>query len=187
MSIRTIFYTLGMVIGFEGLCLLCPLICALCFHEKEWYIFLLCIVICAIFSIILTCKKPERKNIYAKEGFVIVSLSWIFMSIFGCLPFIFSGVIKEFIPALFEIVSGFTTTGASLITDLTFVPKSVLFWRSFTHWLGGVGVLVLLVAIFPLAGGSNLHLLKAESTGPSVSKLVPKVKLSSSILYIIYI
>lgn len=187
MNYKTIFYTLGMVIGFEGLCMFLPLICALCYGEKDWYYFLICIIICFIFALILTFKKPEKKNIYAKEGFVIVSLSWIFMSIFGSIPFMLSGVIKGFIPALFEIVSGFTTTGATILTDLTYVPKSILFWRSFTHFLGGMGVLVLLVAILPLSGGSNLHLLRAESTGPSVSKLVPKVKSSSTILYLIYI
>ncbi len=187
MNYKTIIYTLGMVIGFEGFCMFLPLICALCYGEKDWYYFLLCIIICFIFALILTFKKPEKKNIYAKEGFVIVSLSWILMSIFGSIPFILSGAIKGFVPALFEIVSGFTTTGASIIEDLTVVPKSIIFWRSFTHWLGGMGVLVLLVAILPLSGGSNLHLLRAESTGPSVSKLVPKVKSSSTILYALYI
>lgn len=187
MNYKTIFYTLGMVIGCEGFCMFLPLICALCYGEKEWYHFLFTIILCFVFALILTYKKPEKKNIYAKEGFVIVSLSWIFMSIFGAIPFMLSGVIKGFIPALFEIVSGFTTTGASVIETLEFVPKSILFWRSFTHWLGGMGVLVLLVAILPLSGGSNLHLLRAESTGPSVSKLVPKVKSSSKILYAIYI
>ena len=187
MNYKTIFYMLGMVIGCEGFCMFLPLICALCYGEKEWYHFLFTIILCFIFALILTYKKPEKKNIYAKEGFVIVSLSWIFMSIFGCIPFMLSGVIKEFIPALFEIVSGFTTTGASILSDLTFVPKSILVWRSFTHWLGGMGVLVLLVAILPLSGGSNLHLLRAETTGPAVSKLVPKVKSSSKILYAIYI
>ena len=187
MNYKTIFYTLGLVIGFEGIAMLLPLICALCYGEKEWYTFLISIIICFIFALIFTFKKPEKKTIYAKEGFVIVSLSWILLSIFGTLPFMLSGVIKEFVPALFEIVAGFTTTGASVLTDIEWIPKSVLFWRSFSHWIGGMGVLVLLVSILPMSGGSNVYLLKAESTGPSVSKLVPKVKSSTSILYLIYI
>ena len=187
MNYKTIFYTLGLVIGFEGICMVFPLICALIYGEKDWYTFLLCIIFCFIFALLLTFKKPNKKSIYAKEGFVIVSISWILISVFGALPFVISGVIKEFIPALFEIVSGFTTTGASVLSDISSVPKSILFWRSFSHWLGGMGVLVLLVAILPLSGGSNVYLLKAESTGPSVSKLVPKVKSSTTILYAIYI
>ena len=187
MNYKTIFYTLGMVIGLEGLAMLCPLICGIIYVENEWYTFLICTVICVILSVILTFKKPDRKNIYAKEGFVIVSLSWIVMSIIGSLPFILSGAIKGFIPALFEIVSGFTTTGASVLKEVEPLPKCILFWRSFSHWIGGMGVLVLLVAVLPLSGGSNLHLLKAESTGPSVSKLVPRVKSSTTILYLIYI
>lgn len=187
MNYRTIFYTLGLVIGFEGICMILPLICALCYNEKEIYSFLICILVCFIIGLSLTFKKPERKSIYAKEGFVIVALSWILISIFGCLPFVISGVIPDFVKALFEAVSGFTTTGASVLTDIEILPKSILFWRCFTHWLGGMGVLVLLVAVLPMSGGSNLYLIKAESPGPTVSKLVPKVKSSAKILYGIYI
>lgn len=187
MNYKTIFYTLGMVIGFEGICMIFPLICALFYGESQWYSFLICMVICFIVALVLTFKKPEKKNMYAKEGFVIVSLSWIFMSIIGALPFMLSGVTDRFMYALFEIVSGFTTTGATIFGDVEILPKSILFWRSFSHWLGGMGVLVLLVAVLNLAGGSNMFLLKAESTGPNVSKLVPKVKSSTKILYCIYI
>ncbi len=187
MNYRTIFYTLGMAMYAEGVALLLPLICALCYGETAWQSFLCCSLIAITLGFILTFKKPERKNMYAKEGFVIVSLTWILMSIIGCLPFMMTNVIKDFVPALFEIVSGFTTTGASVLETLEGVPKSVLFWRSFSHWIGGMGVLVLLVSILSLSGGSNLYLLKAESTGPRVSKLVPKVKSSTTILYAIYI
>ena len=187
MNYKTILYTLGMALYVEGVSLLLPLICALCYNESEWQCFLICSLICLSIGFLLTFKKPERKNIYAKEGFVIVSFTWIIMSIIGSLPFIMSGVIKDFVPALFEIVSGFTTTGASVLETLEGVPKSILFWRSFSHWIGGMGVLVLLVSLISLSGGSNLYLLKAESTGPSVSKLVPKVKSSTTILYGIYI
>ncbi|MBE7021156.1 MAG: TrkH family potassium uptake protein [Ruminococcaceae bacterium] len=187
MNYKTVFYTLGMALYAEAVCLLLPMICAFCYSEDVWWCFLVCSALAAALGFIFTFKKPERKNIYAKEGFVIVSFTWILMSIVGCIPFMLSGAIKRFVPALFEIVSGFTTTGASVFKTLNGVPKSVLFWRSFSHWIGGMGVLVLLVSILPLSGGSNMHLLKAESTGPSVSKLVPRVKSSSTILYGIYI
>ncbi len=187
MNYKTVFYTLGMAFYAESVCLLLPLICAICYGESEWSVFLICSLISAFLALILTFKKPERKKMYAKEGFVIVSLTWILMSIIGCLPFLMTGVIKGFVPALFEIVSGFTTTGASVLETLEGVPKSILFWRSFSHWIGGMGVLVLLVSILSLSGGSNLYLLKAESTGPSVSKLVPRVKSSTTILYTIYL
>lgn len=189
MNYKTVFYILGQAVTLEGVCMLLPMICALCYGEGEWKVFLLTAALCFAVATLLRIKKPERTTIYAKEGFVIVSLCWIVMSILGCLPFVFSGVIDRFIPALFEMVSGFTTTGASVISgeELYEVPKSVIFWRSFSHWIGGMGVLVFLVVILPLSGGRNLHLLKAESTGPSVSKLVPRVKSSSTILYSIYI
>ena len=124
---------------------------------------------------------------YAKEGFITVALSWIIISIFGALPFVISGFIPDYIDALFETVSGFTTTGASILKDVEVLPKSLLFWRSFTHWIGGMGVLVFLVAILPLSGGNNLYLVRAESTGPSVGKLVPKIMSSAKILYGIYL
>ncbi|MBR5808817.1 MAG: TrkH family potassium uptake protein, partial [Clostridia bacterium] len=127
-----------------------------------------------------------KKSMYAKEGFICVALSWIVLSIFGALPFIFSGT-ASIVDCLFETVSGFTTTGASILSDVEVLPKGLLFWRSFTHWLGGMGVLVFLVAILPLAGGSNLHLIKAESPGPSVGKLVPKVRSTAKILYLMYL
>ena len=130
---------------------------------------------------------PKNKEMYAKEGYVTVALSWILLSIFGALPFFLSGYIPNFFDAVFETVSGFTTTGASILTDVEALPKSLLFWRSFTHWLGGMGVLVFLVAIIPLFGGSNMFFIKAESPGPSVSKLVPKVRATAKILYLMYL
>ena len=124
---------------------------------------------------------------YAREGFVTVALSWILMSLFGAIPFVISGSIPNFFDAFFETVSGFSTTGASILTNVEALPKSFLMWRSLSHWIGGMGVLVFLMAIVPLSGGGNVHLLKAETTGPSVSKLVPKVKSTALILYAIYI
>lgn len=187
MNHRIITYTLGWVLNIEGVCLLLPLICSLLYKDSCSLIFLLCAGLCIVFGAALSLRQPKKKAMYAKEGFVIVALSWIVMSIFGALPFYLSGYIPNYIDALFETVSGFTTTGASVLSDVEALPKSLLFWRSFTHWIGGMGVLVFLVAILPLSGGGNMHLIKAESPGPAVSKLVPKVKSSAKILYGIYI
>ena len=187
MNYKIITYTLGWVLKIEGVCLILPLICGLLYREKNLTPFIISILLCFIVGFLLTLKSPKKKTMYAKEGFIIVALSWIVMSIFGALPFYLSGYIKSFIDALFETVSGFTTTGASILTDVEALPKSLIFWHSFTHWIGGMGVLVFLVAIIPLSGGANMHLLKAESPGPSVSKLVPKVKSTAKILYTIYI
>lgn len=187
MNYRMILYTIGWVLNIEALCLVLPLICATIYGEPYILMFAACIGICLFIGLLLTAKQPENKSMYAKEGFVIVALSWIFMSAFGSLPFVFSGYVPKYIDALFETVSGFTTTGASVLSDIEILPKSLLFWRSFTHWIGGMGVLVFLVAILPLSGGSNFYLIKAESTGPAVGKLVPKVKSSAKLLYVMYI
>ncbi len=187
MNYRIISYTIGWVLNFEGVCFLLPLICALIYNENHVVLFGVCAALCLITGILLTYKSPENKTMYAKEGFITVALSWIALCIFGSLPFVFSEYIPSFVDSLFETVSGFTTTGASILSDVEALPKCLLFWRSFTHWIGGMGVLVFLVAILPLSGGSNFYLLKAESPGPSVSKLVPKVRSSAKILYLIYI
>lgn len=187
MNHQAIRYILGCVLNCEAACMLLPLLCAVCFGEQSAWIFLVCILLCAVSGFALTFKKPCNKSIYAKEGFIVVALAWIVMSIFGALPFIFSGYIPNFWDALFETVSGFTTTGASILTDVEALPKSMLLWRSFTHWIGGMGILVFLVALLPLSGSNNLHLIKAESPGPSVSKMVPKIKSMTMILYGIYI
>ena len=187
MNHKRIFHTLGLVLCFEAVSMFLPLICALIYKENTVGIFIQSILICFLFGGVLLLQKSPSKHIYAKEGLIIVGLSWILMSIFGALPFVFSKAIPEFIPALFETVSGFTTTGATVISDVEALPKSILFWRSFTHWIGGMGVLVFLIALLPMSGGSNLHLMRAESPGPTVEKLVPKVKSSAKILYIIYI
>lgn len=187
MNYRAILHTLGWVLNIEAVCLLLPAICSLCYGENILHIYAICIALCLLFGIALTIRPPKNKTMFAKEGYITVALSWIVISIFGAFPFIFSGYIPNFIDALFETASGFSTTGASILTDVEALPKSLLFWRSFTHWIGGMGVLVFLVAILPLFGGNNLHLVKAESPGPSVSKLVPKVKTTAKILYGIYI
>lgn len=187
MNYRTIFYTLGCVLNIEAVAMLLPLICAFIYHDPTVWSFICSIAICLVFGISLTVKSPKNKTLYSKEAFITVALSWIALSLFGSFPFFFSGYIPNFIDALFETVSGFTTTGASILSDVEALPKSLLFWRSFTHWIGGMGVLVFLISILPLSGSNNVHLIRAESTGPAVSKLVPKVRTTAAILYIIYL
>lgn len=186
MNYKIIIHTLGWVLIVEAAALVLPLICALIFSEPYVITFLICILICGALGAALTIPTIKNKTMFSKEGFVIVALSWIVMSIFGALPFVISKTIPNFIDAVFETVSGFTTTGASILNDVEALPKCMLFWRSFTHFIGGMGVLVFLVAILPLSGGNNLYLIKAESPGPSVSKLVPRVRTTAKILYIMY-
>ena len=163
-----------------------PAIAALCFGEKEINAILLSILICGAAGALLVLGKTKNKTLYSKEGFVIVSLSWVILSLFGALPFYISGQIPHYIDAFFETVSGLTTTGASVISSVEDFPKSLLLWRSFTNWIGGMGVLVFVMAFIPLSGATNMHIMKAESPGPSVSKLVPRVKTTALILYTIY-
>ena len=187
MNYKVIAHTLGWVLNIEAAAMLLPLACSLIYGESSMAVsFLITIAICLIFGLPLTLRPLKKKTMYAKEGFICVALSWILLSIFGALPFVISKN-ASFVDALFETASGFTTTGASIFGDVEGLPKGLLMWRSFTHWLGGMGVLVFLVAILPLAGGNNLQLIKAESPGPSVSKLVPKVRSTAKILYLMYI
>lgn len=187
MNYKMIAHTLGWVLNCEAVCMLLPMICSAIYGERCVGVFAVCIAICLVVGVSLSAMPVKNKSMYAKEGFVTVALSWIIMSIFGALPFVFSGAIQNFADALFETVSGFTTTGASILRDVEIIPKGLIFWRSFTHWIGGMGVLVFLVAILPLSGGNNFYLIKAESPGPSVSKLVPKIKSSAKWLYGMYI
>jgi len=187
MNYRMILYVLGCVLNIEAAAFILPFLCAVIYDEPNKWVFAVCAIICFAFGLVLTLARPKDRTMFAKEGFVAVALSWIGMSIFGALPFVISGSIPNFIDALFETASGFSTTGASILTDVDVLPKSVLFWRSFTHWIGGMGVLVFLVALLPLSGGSNLHLIRAESPGPAVGKLVPRVRTTAKILYGIYL
>ncbi len=186
MNFSMIRYTFGWLLMFESLFLCVPLITAAAYWEMEFFAFLGTFAITLLLGILLSRKKPMRTELYARDGFFIVSLSWIIISFFGALPFIFTGSTTDFIDALFESVSGFTTTGASIFSDVESLSKSILMWRSFTHWIGGMGVLVFIMAFLPLSGGQNMHIMRAESPGPEVSKLVPRVKNTAIILYIIY-
>ncbi len=191
MNFKMIGKFLAQIVAVEAVFMLPALILSLCFGESaasRAYLITLGIMLAVLCLLWLLCRKAG-KLFGAKEGMVCVSFSWVALSIFGCLPFIFSGEIPNFVDALFEIVSGFTTTGASVLSDVEALPKSILYWRSFSHWLGGMGVLVFLLAIAPAQGGRGftMHLLRAESPGPDVGKLVPKMKQTAIILYGIYV
>jgi len=188
MNFKMIRYILGWLLIFESIFLIIPSITALVYGE--WYTltsFLFALFLCLALGSILIYRKPQNTVLYSREGFVIVSLSWIVLSIFGALPLCISGAIPSFVDALFETVSGFTTTGASIIPGVEDMPKAVIIWRSFTHFVGGMGVLVFIMAFLPLSGGQNMHIMKAESPGPSVSKLVPRVRTTALILYSLYV
>ena len=187
MNFRMITNILGWILIFEAGFMAVPTLTALIYSESVIWAYLITVAICLLLGFALVWKKPRNKTLYSREGFVIVSLSWIVLSIFGALPLYISGETPTYIDALFETVSGFTTTGASILSDVEAISHASLMWRSFTHWVGGMGVLVFIMAFVPLSGGNNLHIMKAESPGPSVSKLVPRVKTTAMILYLIYI
>lgn len=187
MNTSIIRYILGWVLKIEALLFLIPCIVSVIYKEHEGFYYLAVAVFCGLIGILMTLSKPKNHVFYLKEGCITTALCWILMSIFGCLPFWISGEIPSFTDALFETISGFTTTGASILTDVEVLSHCSLLWRSFTHWIGGMGVLVFLLAILPLSGGSHINLMRAESPGPSVGKLVPKVKYTARLLYVIYL
>lgn len=187
MNYSIIFYIMGWILNFEAAFMVPPCLVSLIYREQAGWSFLITMALCLIIGIPLVIKKPKKQIFYTAEGFVTVSLCWIALSIMGALPFLISGSIKAPVDALFETVSGFTTTGASILSDVEVLPRSILFWRSFTHWIGGMGVLVFILSLLPLTGGSHMNLMKAESPGPSVSRLVPKVRLTAKLLYSIYL
>lgn len=180
-------YILCWVLQFEAIFLTLPAVCAWFYGESCSSSFLLVAAFAYILGFLGTRKKPSSSVFYAKEGFVAVSLSWIILSLIGAMPFYISGEIPSFTNALFETISGFTTTGATILSDVEALSYSMRFWRSFTHWIGGMGVLVFLMAVLPLAGSHNMHLMRAEAPGPNVGKLVPRIKETAKILYGIYI
>ena len=186
MNYAIVRYIIGYVLLFEAGFMVPPLITAIIYQESSGWSLAATGALCALFGLLLIYKKPKNKIFYTKEGFVTVALSWIVLSIMGSLPFLFSGSITNPVDALFETVSGFTTTGASIIKDVESLPKCILFWRSFTHWIGGMGVLVLATAILPSFGIRSHYMTQAESPGPVFSKLVPKQSQTSKILYGIY-
>jgi len=182
---------IAQIVFMEMLFLLPALVISLGYGETAavWAFLATMAIMAAVSGVLYGICRDSGKLFGAKEGLVCVSLSWIVMSLLGCLPFVFSGAIPSYVDALFEIVSGFTTTGASILSDVESLPRGILYWRSFSHWVGGMGVLVFLLAVAPSEGGKGftMHLLRAESPGPDVGKLVPKMKSTAAILYIIYI
>ncbi len=190
MNYRMIAYIIGHIVRVEGILMALPLVCALVYGESSWLAFLLPIVFLLIIGTLATMRKPENTQIYAKEGFVSVALSWVIMSLIGAMPFVLGGATPSFIDALFETVSGFTTTGASILADVEALDHSLLFWRSFTHWIGGMGVLVFVMAILPQADTRSvkfMHIMRAEVPGPKVGKLVSKISRTARIMYGIYV
>ena len=186
MNFGFITYIIGWILNFQGLFLLVPCIISMIYNENSGFAFIISSIISFAVGFLFTRKKPKNRSFYAKEGFISVALGWIALSVSGALPFIISGEIPNIFNALFESISGYTTTGATILSDVESLSKCLLFWRSFTHWIGGMGVLVFVLCILPLADGNNMHLMRAESPGPSVGKLVPKVKSTAMILYGIY-
>ena len=188
MNYAVVFRLLGYILMIEGALLLLPAATSLLYGE--WMVlgvFLLTAAVSAAIGFVLKGIKPRSKVFYMREGFAATALSWIVISVVGAVPFVLTGCIPNPVDALFETVSGFTTTGASILPGVEDLPKGILLWRSFTHWIGGMGVLVFLLSLLPLTGGSHVNLMKAESPGPQVDKLVPKVQSTAKILYGIYL
>ena len=187
MNKRLILKLAGSVLLVEAALLFVPLIIALIIREGDWGAFALSIAVTLATGSALSMVRPRDDTLSAREGFAVVTLSWLFVSLCGALPFYFSGAVHSPMDCLFETVSGFTTTGATILTDVERLPKGLLFWRSMTHWAGGMGVLVLSLAVLPKMGGRSIYLMRAESSGPSTEKLVPRVGKTAKILYQLYI
>lgn len=188
MNKRIIFYILGWVLLIEGVAMQLPMIIGLVCGESEFKYFIFIGLGLILLGTLLVIKKPKNPTMYIRDGFASTALSWIVLSLAGALPFFISKTIPSYIDAFFETVSGFTTTGATILTEIESLPRCMLFWRSFSHWLGGMGVIVFLLAIIPKLGGNqSINLMKAESTGPSVGKSLPKLRNYAALLYSIYL
>ncbi len=188
MNKKMIFSILGQLTLIEAVLLLCPTVVSWIYKETQvTSAFVLTIIIAFVIGAVLcVVSKPKNRVIFAKEGFVIVALGWILMSAIGALPFFISKEIPSYVDAFFETVSGFTTTGATILTNVENLSYSTLFWRSFTHWIGGMGVLVFIMAVLPSISDRSIHIMRAEMPGPIVGKIVPKARETAKILYIIY-
>ena len=187
MNYKMVAFVLGRIFCIEAVLMLFPMLCAACYGE--WYLlpaFLLPAVLLAVLGLAASLRTPKNTTIFARDGLAIVALVWVLMSTFGALPFVISGEIPSFIDAFFETVSGFTTTGSTILTDVEALSHGTLFWRSFAHWVGGMGVLVLAMAVLPMTDGRAMHLMRAEVPGPTVGKISSKLSDSAKILYAIY-
>lgn len=187
MNYSMIIFILGHLLKYEGLLMLLPIITGLIYGEKEVYAFIGVAVFSYLIGKLISLKEPKNKQLYTRDGSVTVALGWVVLSLFGALPFTLNGDIPFYVDALFETISGFTTTGASVLSNVEALSHTSLMWRSFTHWVGGMGVFVFILSLLPVISGSTMQLMKAESPGPSVDKFVPKVKNTAQILYGMYI
>lgn len=187
MNTKIVRYILCRMLGVEAALLLVPVLVAVIYQEKCGIVFLIPIAILCLLFLVVGRKRPEHGQIYGKEGMVIVALAWILWSLFGAMPFTLSGYIPSYVDAFFETVSGFTTTGSSIIPDVEVLPHCLLFWRSFTHWIGGMGVLVFVLVVTSLDRKNSMHLMRAEVPGPEKDKLVPKAMSTARILYGMYL
>ena len=185
MNYSVIVYVIGLLLQFTAGFMMIPEVVGNIYHEKNAVYFLVVAAACLLIGTLLRLKKPSDRKMHAKEGMIIVALGWLVLSLVGAFPFFLSGEIPSYTDAVFETASGFTTTGASILRDVEALSHCMLFWRSFTHWLGGMGVLVFILAITP-SGADSMYLMKAESPGPSVDKLVPRVRTTAFYLYAIY-
>ena len=186
MNYRMIKFIVGKMLLMEGVLLLIPAFVSLLYQESSGVYFLIVTAALLVLSLLLS-RKPEDTSIYAKEGFVVVALAWLLWSAFGALPFVISGCIPKYHDAFFEVVSGFTTTGSTILTDIEALPMGMNFWRCFTHWIGGMGVLVFVMTILPLSPKNSMFLMKAEMPGPTCDKLVPKARSTARLLYGMYL
>ncbi|MGI6107930.1 MAG: TrkH family potassium uptake protein [Lachnospiraceae bacterium] len=187
MNKKMLLYITGTILVLEAALMMVPALTGLFCSETVCWTFFMVAGICLAIGLPIRLHKPADTHFYAREGYVSTALSWIIMSLFGALPLWLSGFYNNYVDAFFEIVSGFTTTGATVLSDVEVLPKCIILWRSFSHWIGGMGVLVFMLAVLPVSGESSMHLMRAESPGPQVDKLVPKVRESASLLYKLYI
>lgn len=188
MNYRMVFNLLGKVATVLAVLMIVPAILALCLGESCWWALAITVGISAVIgTVLILCVKPKTKVIFSKEGIVIVSLCWLYVSAIGALPFVISGAIPSYIDAFFEMCSGFSTTGATILTDVESMQYGLLFWRSFTHWIGGMGVIVFLLAFDSGSADRSMHILRAEMPGPTVDKIVPRARNTAQILYLLYI
>ena len=187
MNIKMLIYILGKVLLIEGVLMLLPAVCGLFYSESQVVVYVILAAVYMGLGFLISMKKPGNMTIFIKDGCVATALSWLVLSICGCIPFIITKEIPSFTDAMFETASGFSTTGASILTNIEAMSHTSLMWRSLTHWIGGMGVLVFLLAVVPMTGGSNMNLMRAESPGPTVGKIVPKVRSTAKMLYLIYL
>ncbi len=190
MNYKMLVYVMGRILRAEGLLMIIPFVVSLVYNEESGFAFAVVIISLLLISTLISTNPPEKSFMRPKDGFAAVGIAWLLLSLFGCLPFYISGQIPSFIDAFFETVSGFTTTGSSILTEVESLDRGMTFWRSFTNWIGGMGILVFVLAILPQSDMKStrmMHIMRAESPGPTVGKLVPKLKQTATIMYAIYI